>query len=43
MIAGLGLLVHILFLGTYPALSIVNVALGALILYALIVRGDEFG
>ena len=43
LLAGTSLVVHFFVLGAYPIWSLVSMATAALVVYALLVYGDEFG
>jgi uncharacterized membrane protein HdeD (DUF308 family) len=42
VLAGLGILVQLMFLNAYPTWGLIAVALWIIVLYSLIVHGDEF-
>ena len=43
LLAGFSLVAHFFVLGAYPLWSLVSMATAALVIYALLVYGDEFG
>ena len=43
LLAGTSLVVHFFILGAYPIWSLVSMAVAGLVIYALLVYGDEFG
>jgi hypothetical protein len=43
LLAGFSLVVHFFILGVYPVWSVISMATAALVIYALLVYGDEFG
>jgi hypothetical protein len=43
LLAGTSILIHFFVLGAYPIWSLVSMAVAGLVIYALLVYGDEFG
>ena len=43
LVAGTSIVIHFFILGAYPIWSLISMATAGLVVYALLVYGDEFG